>query len=296
MTSPTAFQAFKSFFGRVLRRLSPDLEHELRKYFSKSCWENWPYRSKLVGACPDNDHIPRSPNAGQIVEDFQIMHNGLKILVGSYYGKGLSDLLGKNRGVHEPQEERVFQEVLKQIPPGSVMIELGAYWAFYSMWFCQQVPRARAFMVEPEAANLIFGQKNFAANSLQGHFTRALVSRHSGQTPDGTRIICVDDLAAEQGLEQIAILHSDIQSFELDMLHGAEKTLPRIAYVFISTHTEELHHACEEFLRERQFLTLASISPRDSYSSDGILVCRAQNTPAIPRLDLARRTHDPRHR
>jgi hypothetical protein len=38
-----------------------------------------------------------------------------------------------NRGVHEPLEEFVFQEVLKRLPEACAMIELGAYWGHYSM-------------------------------------------------------------------------------------------------------------------------------------------------------------------
>ena len=39
------------------------------------------------------------------------MHNGLKIHLGSYYGPEGATQLIINKGVHEPQEEYVFQEV-----------------------------------------------------------------------------------------------------------------------------------------------------------------------------------------
>jgi hypothetical protein len=38
-----------------------------------------------------------------------------------------------NRGVHEPLEEYVFQELLKNLPKTPLMIELGAYCGHYSM-------------------------------------------------------------------------------------------------------------------------------------------------------------------
>jgi hypothetical protein len=40
------------------------------------------------------------------------------------------------KGYHEPQEELVFHKVMKRLPPNATMIELGGYWAFYSLWFC----------------------------------------------------------------------------------------------------------------------------------------------------------------
>ena len=58
--------------------------------------------------CPDNAHIPRVPHAGRIENGCQIMHNGLKVSPGSYYGYFYRRMLLRNRGVHEPQEERVF--------------------------------------------------------------------------------------------------------------------------------------------------------------------------------------------
>ena len=57
-------------------------------------------------------------------------------------------VLHRNRGVHEPGEERMFAEVIRRMPPGALMIELGSYWAFYSTWFGKAVPSARIFCVE----------------------------------------------------------------------------------------------------------------------------------------------------
>ena len=65
-------------------------------------WRRW-YRD--VMASPDNQHIPRVPNAGKVIDGCQVMHNGLRIVRGSYYGYPLTRMLKLNRGVHEPQEE-----------------------------------------------------------------------------------------------------------------------------------------------------------------------------------------------
>jgi hypothetical protein len=240
-------------------------------------------------ACPDNAYIPRVSNAGEVGNDVQVMHNGITVLLGSYYGEGPVQLLRKNRGVHEPQEERVFQHVLKTLAPGSVMLELGAYWGFYSMWFCKEVPHARVYLVEPEEQNLEFGRKNFALNAFTGTFIHALVGSHSATAPDGLRTLCVDDLIAEEGLDKIAILHSDIQGAELHMLEGAQRVLPRIDWLFISTHSDPIHHDCADFLVARGFEAVASVTPTESYSMDGILVCRGAHAKPIPPISLSRR-------
>ena len=54
------------------------------------------------------------------------MHNGTRIAYGTY---GTEDteyvmkMIEANRGVHEPQEEKVFQQVLPLMPSGAVMLE-----------------------------------------------------------------------------------------------------------------------------------------------------------------------------
>src|SRR5882724_1438238 len=123
--------------------------------------ESWKKRIDEVLSSPDNDFIPRSENAGKIKNGKQTMHNGLKILLGSYYGPEYSQMLLLNKGVHEPQEERVFLEALKTIPSGAVMIEMGAFWSFYSMWFNSKIQNGRNFMIEPDAFNMGHGKRNF---------------------------------------------------------------------------------------------------------------------------------------
>jgi hypothetical protein len=286
----TPVKRLKTFVWDVCHTIAPSLEHELKRRFSRSYWANWPERTRRVMACPDNEFIPRVAQAGQVIDGVQIMHNGIKVRTGSYYGEESIQLLQKNRGVHEPQEERVFQEVLKQIRPGAVMMELGAYWSFYSMWFCSAVAGARAFLVEPSAENLAFGKENFALNGLRGDFIHGWVGAASGVAPDGVPAVCVDDLVVKHGLQEIAVLHSDIQGAELDMLKGSEKILGRqnVSYTFISTHSDEGHAACDKFLQTRGYILVASVTPAESYSIDGILVHQAPHTPALPPIPLSR--------
>ena len=132
-------------------------------------------------SCPQNKYIPRVDDAGKIFlpePGYQLMHNGLKVEIDGYYGEYKSngrgfvtDMLIRNKGVHEPQEERMFQEVLKYIPDNGSMLELGSYWAFYSMWFYQQVKNAECYMVEPERKNMEVGRRNFALNGFKGYFS-----------------------------------------------------------------------------------------------------------------------------
>ena len=115
-----------------------------------------------VVVCPDNAHIPRHFKAGRIKNGVQFMHNGLKINFGSYYGLEIARLLYENLGVHEPQEEYIFGQVLTHLPTNAIIVELGAYWGFYSMWLLSVLPQAKAYLVEPDAENLKSGQTSKA--------------------------------------------------------------------------------------------------------------------------------------
>src|ERR1039458_1889344 len=59
---------------------------------------HWDKRIADVLACPDNARLQRVPNAGSIEDGFQVMHNGLHVVVNGYYGDGITRMLAANRG------------------------------------------------------------------------------------------------------------------------------------------------------------------------------------------------------
>ncbi len=256
-------QYFKWFYSRT------SLPPEKRAY--------WLDRVDRLVACPLNAEIPRVPGAGRFKNGRVIMHNGISVDPRSFYGIYGLLLLHCNRGVHEPQEELVFGRVLPEQREGALMLELGSYWSFYSLWFHRCVKGARCIMVEPVAENLHAGQKNFQLNGAKGQFVHAYVGGRNGRHQDGTSIIGVDDFLKEQAIDWVDILHADIQGFELDMLTGAAQSLRerRVRCAFVSTHTNELHSECEELLAKAGYRIITSINRDASYSEDGILVAKA---------------------
>ena len=262
--------------------------------------EHWAFRIANTLACPDNEHIFRVADAGSVHGDQQVMHNGLRIVPGSYHGNNVSLQLEKNKGVHEPEEERVFQEVLKHIPESATMLELGAYWGFYSMWFQKEVANATCHLIEPEADHLNFGRNNLALNGMKGHFHQAFIDQKSGSTEDGTPIICVDDFMKQKGIEHLHMLHADIQGFERRMLEGARKAFARqaIDYIFVSTHRAKkseytdinaIHNQCLEFFHEIDFFIIAETNLETTYSWDGLIAARRKDLSGLGKIDIAKR-------
>lgn len=260
------------------------------KFFSKGLHANWAMRCELAVACPDNLRIRRVSQAGKLKDGVLTTHSGLNVFAESYYGKGNADLMEANKGVHEPQEEYVFQEVLRFLAPGATMLELGAYWGYYSLWFLQAVKGGQAFLVEPETANLEMGRRNFELNGSHADFTEAFVGASSKPSSSPPQI-CVDDFVRGKGLSHVAVLHSDIQGYELEMLHGARQLFSerRVDYVFLSTHGIWLHLKCLDFLRQNNFVTLASADKFESFSLDGLIVARRQELSGCPPVRISRR-------
>jgi hypothetical protein len=235
-------------------------------------------RAAITLTCRDTDAIPKGADAGRIVTEpdgtrVQIMHNGVRVVADGYYDPGLSNIIAALHGHHEPQEEKVFHEVLRVIRPGGVMIELGAYWSYYSLWFRQAVPDARNIMVEPVAENIDVGRRNFALNRAEGVFLQALVGdrERTDLTPP---MVCVDGLMARYGLDEIEMLHADIQKHEYAMLQGARRAFGerRVRFAFISTHGGLIHSRCLGFLRRRGYRILAEHTRYESFSADGLIV------------------------
>jgi hypothetical protein len=236
----------------------------------------WRGRIDLVKACGDNAAIPRHPQAGLLQDGWITMHNGLLVGAMGYYGGGILNMLVENKGVHEPQEERAYLEVLPHVAPGSTILELGAYWAFYSMWFAREVPDASCFLVEPDSGNIESGRKNFERNGFNGTFEQAYVGGKPGFHKDGVPIITVDGFCERHNIGHLAILHADIQEAERDMLDGARHMLggQHVDYVFISTHNNDLHYACMARLGELGYHIMASCDHENSCEGDGVIVAK----------------------
>jgi hypothetical protein len=282
---------------RWLRRLKHELlfpVHWLRwRLMSRDERTRKLMHASAVRMSPDFHRIPKHPDTAKLIRRRLVMHNGLRVLPTAYYGY---QFLARSRlcdTVDEPQEERLFFDVLQQLPANSVMLELGSFWAFYSMWFHAVVPGARNYMIEPELRNLSYGRTNFEINGFEDRtdFTHAFIDSHS-DTLNGVRMVCVDDFCTDKGIEHLAILHADIQGFELPMLRGAKRMLGehRVDYVFISTHSNDLHRQCIEMLMRYGYHIVSDANLDEAYQADGVILACRPGLPHSPINPATKRT------
>ena len=257
---------------------------------------SWDERIRLAMLSEDNALISRVPGAGAVDGPTQLMHNGLRVKTDSYYGPECTELLAKNAGVHEPQEERVFGEVLPSLRSGAVMIELGAFWAFYSAWFLSTVRDSRAILVEPMAANLESGRGNLALNNVQDR--AELVKGWVGdlaphyREADGEQIV-LDDYLARRAITRVDVLHADVQGAELEMLRGAGRSFNAgvFGWVFLSTHSMHKHGWCKRWLLARGMHLVAEADLPESFSYDGLLVFKRPGEPGLDRVEISQRRY-----
>jgi hypothetical protein len=224
-------------------------------------------RFREVISDPLNLLIERVAWAGMVENNEVYLHNGNRVPVvgaGAYYG-AFSQLLVINRGVHEPLEEYVFQEVLKGLPASPQMIELGAYWAHYSMWLKKLRPTATTIMVEPDPTNLAAGRANFERNGFNGEFIHAAVAKGYWE---------LDPFLKVRGTAHLDILHVDIQGYEAELLEGSQASLGGglVDYLFVSTHSQALHqHIVSKLVAFGYRVEVSSDFENDTTSLDGFV-------------------------
>jgi FkbM family methyltransferase len=254
-------------------------------------------RIALTVAVRDTDVIPKVPGAGEVIvrdgERLQVMHNGIVVSEGLYHGAWMAEIIRQLRGHHEPQEELAFHTVLERLAMSSespIMVELGSFWAYYSIWAKHRIPSAQLILLEPDPLNLAVGRRNLELNGMDGQVLQAAVgSEHdtvvtlaweSDNQPHPTRQMTVDGLMRDLSIERIDLLLADVQGAETAMLLGAAGALAaqRIRFLVLSTHHHSIsgdpltHQRCLRILRDAGAHLVAEHSVTESCSGDGLIV------------------------
>lgn len=253
-------------------------------------------RTLMTLSCTDCDEIPKVADAGQILcgagGDVQIMHNGVRVVAEGYHGDWMAQIIRGLRGHHEPQEELVFHHLLRYVRHKSVIVELGAFWAYYSLWFLREIPHSRALCVEPDPAHILIGRRNAVLNDMTDRisFVESWVGgscdvtmthkcESTGQfrtlpSLDLTRLL---QLAAVPTIE---LIHIDVQGAETQFLSSITKdnVTGRVRFMVVSTHHAEIsgsrttHEDCLRILDAAGAHILIEHDIQASFSGDGLIV------------------------
>jgi FkbM family methyltransferase len=205
----------------------------------------------------------------------------------------MTEIIRQLRGHHEPQEELAFHLIVQRLlldTPRPTMIELGSFWAYYSLWLLKSCPSSTTYLVEPDPYNLAAGLTNFALNQVQpASFLQASIGEQYErsrpflcESDHVTRPLSVESLPSllkHFRLSHLDILFADIQGAETALLRGAAPLLQdkRVRFVLISTHDIRVtgdpltHQHCLDILRSLGMHIIAEHSPPESCSGDGLI-------------------------
>lgn len=253
-------------------------------------------RVAMTTSCRDCDSIDKVANAGCVEchdgERVQIMHNGLMVVEGGYYGAWMTSIISALEGHHEPQEELGFHALLSHCRPGSLFVELGAFWAYYSLWYLKAVSGSKAVCIEPDPRNLEVGRKNAALNRLanrvrfvQGWVGELAHASHEAVAESIAHPIAlraynmpaIGDLIEDQDIE---IVHIDAQGAELGFLRSMSGATARrkVRFVVVSTHHASIsgspttHVDCLAEIVSQGGAILCEHTVEESFSGDGLII------------------------
>jgi FkbM family methyltransferase len=245
-----------------------------------------------VAGRADCDPIPKVDGAGEIVDGVQLMHNGVRVVAGGYYGDWMAEIIRQLRGHHEPQEELVIHNILARLGKDThapVIVELGAFWAYYALWALHVAPAASAILVEPDPQNLEIGRRNFALNGRSGTFIHAAVgggnepamefTAESDQIKRETDVLGLDEVMTRGGAEHVDLLMLDVQGAETAFLHGAKSRLTAgtVRFLVASTHHHGIsgdaltHERCLRILLDAGAHVIVEHPVYESCSGDGLI-------------------------
>ena len=270
-------------------------------------------RIALTTACRDADDLPKVPNAGAVVDGpdgpVQVMASGVRVVAGCYYGDWMTEIIRELRGHHEPQEEVVFHQMVERLVADTdrpVMVELGAFWAYYSLWLLERAPEARSVLVEPDPQNLAAGRRNFAVNDRTGEFVQAAVGRAAappapfvcesdGRTHD-VETVSLASVVSRFDLPRIDVLLVDVQGAETALIEGGLDLLRSgvVRFALVSTHHHSIsgdpltHQRCVDLLVGAGGHVIAEHTVAESFSGDGLVAVSFDERDRDLRVELSR--------
>ena len=243
--------------------------------------------------CRDAESIPKVANAGAVEmidgRPVQIMHNGLRVVYGGYHGDWMATVIHGLRGHHEPQEEKAFYEILRYCRPKTSIIELGAFWAYYSMWYLKSIPFSRAYCLEPDAKHLAVGQENMRLNGLEAHVGTGRIrqidfSEHTTTTEFGESVVIPqytmpspDDPVRPARVRAVARRCSRCRAWPARVICAAFAA-GQIRFVVVSTHHSSIsgsvstHADCLALLEQNHAHIVCEHDSDESFSGDGLIV------------------------
>ncbi len=230
-----------------------------------------------------------TPEPEQVIlnetDKYLILPNGIKLSTYCSYGALSKEKINQIilTGKWQQRVDDIFYEVLKYIPSKATMLEVGAYWSYYSLLFSHVVDNPSNFILEPHPDHLRCGIKNFELNQKKGYFYRFYFGfdyekkiSHS----HGSIHMQMDWFIVQNDIDHIDVLFIDSQGSELDVLTSSVEAIEqnKIDYFFIATHSFKKHENCLNFFTDKNFQILVEYLPSKEIK-DGLILAKRLGIP-----------------
>lgn len=169
-----------------------------------------------------------------------------------------------------------------------VVIDVGAHHGWFFHCWLDWCPGAKVHAFEPysesyEMAQKLYGQdervrlERFAIGDAEGFHTLNVLSeskvsnsilqprneiwneiryRTGDVLTTSVPVMTLDAYVKREGLEKIYLTKIDVQGYEMHVLRGAQRSLPRIDHIFVESAVLPLYHGASQFTEVFDFLTL----------------------------------------
>ena len=196
--------------------------------------------------------------------------------------------------------EKLSTTLLKSEQQHFTMVELGSNQAYYSLMFksmCKWHNKTSDVLcVEPNERHMVRGKEHFLMNNLEASFCDYIIGDYelikkdldASTLPGGSEfllvtkkeILTLSELLEKYNLEELDVLHMDVDHSERAVLASSEHLFKnkKIKTIFISTHREDLHQYCLDFLKECGYKLELQIS-KMIVGYDSLLVFTSYDVP-----------------
>mgnify|MGYP001054804054 CR=1 FL=1 len=197
-------------------------------------------------------------------------------------------LKAKKLNFHEPEEERLFQRILKDYHGKGAFLDVGAHVGYYSLLARKLNPHIEIHAFNPDSKCIEMMKRTMRLNNIYDiHLHREAISDRVGKcdiapgdaaariTEDGKIEKTTIDNFLRSMRSSIYLIKMDIQGEESNALKGAQGSFPRIENILVGTHGEEMHNRCLHILTSNGYeIPFESASVENQ--PDGIIFATSQ--------------------
>ncbi len=161
------------------------------------------------------------------------------------------------------------------------MIELGSNVAYYSVLFKQLLGSTKTIniLVEPVKQMFEYSKESFEYHGFDGIFiNKGIGNKHiTNNKTIECEITTLDEILKGVNLQEVDILHSDIDGSELLLLEENKQFFieKKANYIFLSTHGYDTHKQCKNILEGCGYSVLVE-EERSIVGGDSLLILAAK--------------------